>query len=273
MNVVNNMAFEYCSVSPLTMGHRKINSISKLSDGWNYGDGTKFSSKRVTDAEKIDNLFVQLLASPTDAFPGLAGQIMVTAYKDDYYIEYTLHNDDNFSVRADKAGATICRLNYVDQAKALSKLAWLAGQIWNTSELVNPRFHYDWHRNRINRFAFSGVADGGASIIDCQCIDTTRHNWCQHLKRHYSRHTFGHPYVFWQFADAQLPSGHQIDLDIPEKCHCSLTNVTDEQLGDLIEVVDPKDLWVCRNGTRTKATDSDIVEFAKLAKLETDKTA
>lgn len=133
MNVVNNMAFEYCSVSPLTMGHRKINSISKLSDGWNYGDGTKFSSKRVTDAEKIDNLFVQLLASPTDAFPGLAGQIMVTAYKDDYYIEYTLHDDDNFSVRADKAGATICRLNYVDQAKALSKLAWLAGQIWNTS--------------------------------------------------------------------------------------------------------------------------------------------
>jgi hypothetical protein len=134
MNVViNNMSFEYCAVSPLTMGHRKIKSLSKLSDGWNYGEGTKFSSKRITDAEKIDNLLVQLFASPTDAFPGLGGQIMVTAYKDDFYIEYTLHDDHNFSVRANKAGTTICGANYVDQAKALSKLAWLAGQIWNTS--------------------------------------------------------------------------------------------------------------------------------------------
>jgi len=51
-----------------------------------------------------------------------------------------------------------------------------------------------------------------------------------------------------------------------------LTGVTDQQLGDLIETVDPKSLWVCRDGTYTTANDSDIDQFARLAKLESGKS-
>jgi len=140
MNLINKADFTVMVAAPQTLGHRKLNSFAKLKKGWNYGEGKEFSSVRINKAKQIDNILVQLLASPTDAFPGSDGQIMVTAYKGPYYLEYTLHDDNNFSMRTLKGSTVVSNVSYVNQGTALSNLAKTAEHIWGTFGSSTPNF-------------------------------------------------------------------------------------------------------------------------------------
>lgn len=139
MSVLTNKAdFEIRVALPQTLGQKKITEFTKLAAGWNFGAGKEFLDRVIIQAKQADNLLVQLLAAPTDAFPGSNGEIMVTAYKDDYYLEYTLHGGDEFSVRAIKGNTVIQSASRVGQREALSNLVGVAQTIWGTSGSSTP---------------------------------------------------------------------------------------------------------------------------------------
>jgi hypothetical protein len=105
--------------------------------------------------------------------------------------------------------------------------------------------------------------------VDCRCIDAGKRTKCNHAKKFYPKPVRGVPTVFWLFDDALLPPGHSIVPDTPpckDKCHCNIFSVSEEDMMEICEAIDPKDLFVCRDGDHTKATDVDVANFEQAAK-------
>lgn len=72
---------------------QKIYSFLKLEDGWSYGEGLKFNYEIVALADDIHRYILSLELTETDAFPGLDGEVRITAYYKDYYLEITVNED------------------------------------------------------------------------------------------------------------------------------------------------------------------------------------
>ncbi len=73
---------------------QKITSFGKLPAGWNYGQGSPATSDRVITAILYNRLYRAYGFSKTDAFPGNDGEIMITAYEGDHYVEITFEIDN-----------------------------------------------------------------------------------------------------------------------------------------------------------------------------------
>jgi hypothetical protein len=121
--------------TPLTL--RKISSFQLLPIGWDYGRGVPASTSTAERARSIYNSFTQLGFVETDAFPGSDGEIMVTAYKDDYYLECLVEIDGTYTIIAEKNRSEFLESSHVQERDALSAINKAAGVIWNTSNLSN----------------------------------------------------------------------------------------------------------------------------------------
>jgi hypothetical protein len=107
---------------------RKIKSFKTLDRGWNYGFGAAFSDAQIARALAIHRLFIQLGISTTDAFPGMAGEISITGYRGEYYVEYTVVDGLTASVVARKAGALVARHLRIGFGEALRRLVDIVGR-------------------------------------------------------------------------------------------------------------------------------------------------
>jgi len=84
---------------------QKIRDFYSLPVGWHYGDGIAPTSDMIAKAVQYEALY-RLLGYPiTDAFPGIDGEIMVTAYHGDYYVELTLEVDGLFRFACEAPGS------------------------------------------------------------------------------------------------------------------------------------------------------------------------
>lgn len=72
----------------------KINSYRSLPKGWHYGEGQAISNEVIECALSIQKGLKEQGLGFTDAFPGLNGEVRVTAYKDDFYLEFTVEEPD-----------------------------------------------------------------------------------------------------------------------------------------------------------------------------------
>lgn len=71
----------------------KIAEFPELPEGWHFGEGKKISKDNTSIAERIFyTIFSQGIVT-TDAFPGIDGEIRVTGYFDEHYLEFTLEAD------------------------------------------------------------------------------------------------------------------------------------------------------------------------------------
>lgn len=71
----------------------RINDFSSLPKGWHFGEGSEISDDAIDVASKVFyGLFSQGI-SITDAFPGVDGEVRVTGYFNEHYIEITVEND------------------------------------------------------------------------------------------------------------------------------------------------------------------------------------
>lgn len=118
---------------------RKIRSFQDLAPGWNYGRGRPASGPTAKMAMSIYRLFVQLGFNATDAFPGDDGEIMVTAYKDNHYLECLVAPDNTLSFVYEVDDLEQKSIDRLSQTEALREINLIAGEIWNTSNLCNPR--------------------------------------------------------------------------------------------------------------------------------------
>lgn len=71
----------------------KIDSFSKLEFGWSYGEGDEIDLDIVCTAKNLHNTALYYGFTETDAFAGLNGEIRITLYKDDYYLEFTINQN------------------------------------------------------------------------------------------------------------------------------------------------------------------------------------
>ena len=69
---------------------KKIKSFLELSDGWHFSDGETPSIDVIEQAIKLHNTLVEVGLSQTDAFPGIDGEVRVTAYTRNSYYEFTI---------------------------------------------------------------------------------------------------------------------------------------------------------------------------------------
>lgn len=84
---------------------QKIRSFRSLSPGWHYGSGVAPTNDMIAKAVQYEALY-RLLGYPiTDAFPGADGEIMVTAYHGDFYVELTLETDGSFRFACEAPGS------------------------------------------------------------------------------------------------------------------------------------------------------------------------
>ena len=113
----------------------KICSFSLYPKGWAYGEGEGMSQDVIQAADKVLQLGKNLGFTTTDAFPGLHGEIRVTFYQDDHYIQVTTENDLTSELvyeRANIEQLSIDRLLFDDLVVEMSTLG---KSIWTSFAL------------------------------------------------------------------------------------------------------------------------------------------
>jgi hypothetical protein len=113
---------------------QKISNFQNYPAGWNYGEGDRFGGAEVERALYIQRLFVQNGFPATDAFPGLAGQIVVTAYKDEYFLQFVVEPQKLATFTAQKGNQLLKRLYHVRQADAISSFVEVLRDVWSISD-------------------------------------------------------------------------------------------------------------------------------------------
>jgi hypothetical protein len=77
---------------------RKIRSFAQLPQGWHYGAGGPIAGEIIHIACQYLWHLMMLGFVETDAFPGVDGEVMVTAYRGKHCIELTVELDRSFAV-------------------------------------------------------------------------------------------------------------------------------------------------------------------------------
>ena len=75
---------------------KKIQSFRNLPEGWHYGSGHPPTSEMMAKAIAYENFYQLLGFVKTGAFPGVDGEIMVTAYHGEHCLELTIELDGTF---------------------------------------------------------------------------------------------------------------------------------------------------------------------------------
>lgn len=113
---------------------RKIRNFESLPEGWHYGEGVPASQEYINTAEAILDTARRLGFSLFDAFPGVDGQIQLTIYDQEKYIEITLESDETITLiyEIDRC-EILCResLSVFDMATLLEEIAL---GLWDSSE-------------------------------------------------------------------------------------------------------------------------------------------
>jgi hypothetical protein len=115
----------------------KIRSFSTLQNGWHYGEGKAPSREMIDVAIGWNGVLNWLSFSNTDAFPGIDGEIMVTAYSGPHYIEILIETV-GISVTYEKNGRELSSVERLGTGKAYAELLRIVGEICNTSAYSIP---------------------------------------------------------------------------------------------------------------------------------------
>lgn len=102
----------------------KIKSFSRMGSGWCHGRGVPFSDDVIADAIKINDRINSLGFYETDAFPGESGEVMVTIYRDNYYCEVIVYENEIYDFVVDLDDQEIEReenVNFETLAQLLKK--------------------------------------------------------------------------------------------------------------------------------------------------------
>ena len=110
---------------------KKIKSFEHLSPGWNYGRGGPISPSVISDATAFLWKFALSGLNDTDAFPGINGEVMVTAYEGEHYVEAIVEADGSISLTYEVNDVENFSKERMDSEEATRKLQEISGGIWN----------------------------------------------------------------------------------------------------------------------------------------------
>ncbi|MCB8880088.1 hypothetical protein ACELLULO517_07565 [Acidisoma cellulosilytica] len=120
----------------------KIDGFLRLEKGWHYGSGVPVSRALVGRAKLLINLFHALGFPNVDAFPGVDGELMISAFEEGHCIEVTLELDGTFRLLHEDKGQEVFYeegLSTYDLAKHFSFETTKAKRTeWYSSDLSTP---------------------------------------------------------------------------------------------------------------------------------------
>jgi hypothetical protein len=112
----------------------KIKNFLELETGWHYGEGLSFSQSTIDDAIRFHHEVTRQAFFSTDAFPGLNGEVLLTVYYYDYYLEFTFELNGNIIFYQEKDDEEVHYQEDLTFEEAITKLRGFREETWNTSE-------------------------------------------------------------------------------------------------------------------------------------------
>ncbi len=103
----------------------KLDKISKLKEGWRYGEGEAPTPENIKRARLFDVLLKEEGFHNKDVFPGVQGDLTLQLYLDDQTLEITFENDETVSFGLIKNNEYVreeSELRIIDAVKILMKI-------------------------------------------------------------------------------------------------------------------------------------------------------
>ncbi len=86
---------------------KKINSFKALPIGWHYGSGIPPLAKVLDQANRLNQYAGLMGFEATDAFPGIDGEVMLTVYDGDIYLEFSIEVDSSIDYIHEHGGKEV----------------------------------------------------------------------------------------------------------------------------------------------------------------------
>jgi len=113
---------------------KKINSFKFLPVGWHYGNGIPPSDKVLGWASRL-NLYAELAGfEATDVFPGIDGEIMLTVYHGDIYLEFSIEVDGSINYIREQGDKEVDSKENISLHQATSYIEKIGILKWRLSE-------------------------------------------------------------------------------------------------------------------------------------------
>ncbi len=111
----------------------KIQGFSNLPRGWYYGEGEAPSKDAINLALKLNEQAFANGFNKTDAFPGINGEIQVTAYFDLFFIEMTIERNEEISYLFEFNKEEIEYRENLSYFEMVKKIMQFKGPLWALS--------------------------------------------------------------------------------------------------------------------------------------------
>lgn len=115
----------------------KLKEIACLKNDWHYGEGVPPNKETL---KKANSLIEQITMSmfDVDVFPGIDGEIMVTAYHKEHYLEFTIECDQTVTYVYQKQKIDISYEEGLSFNDTIERLDAFCDKIWNIPESYTP---------------------------------------------------------------------------------------------------------------------------------------
>ena len=113
---------------------QKIYSFLLFKPGWHFGEGVAPSHEVAEHALAIVEQ-ASFYGLDTDAFPGIDGEIMVTVYHDNDYLEFTTESDTTVTFVHERKKRQISYKEQLPLNVALDEIRRIGEKLWNISDL------------------------------------------------------------------------------------------------------------------------------------------
>lgn len=138
MNSSDFKTLFFDSVDFISKAEKKLNEFRYLPEGWHYGQGVPIDTSVYDRAISLQKFISFIGFTATDSFPGVDGDVMLTVYRGDHYIEISIEKNLSITLIHEKNDKEIICKPDLDIDKAKYLLLEIARSIWNISALFTP---------------------------------------------------------------------------------------------------------------------------------------
>lgn len=112
---------------------KKINSFRNLPVGWHYGSGIAPLAKVLDLAIKLNQWAGSMGFEATDAFPGIDGEVMLTVYDGDIYLEFSIEVDGSINYIREEGDKEIDSKEKISLHQAINYIKKIGLSKWRLS--------------------------------------------------------------------------------------------------------------------------------------------
>lgn len=101
---------------------RKLRSLARLSNGWNYGEGIPPNPWIVRYARQLNRWLILRGVTETDVFPGTDGGLLFAVYRGDVCYEVRLNPQGDAEYRKEVGEEVVAELEGIPPEKAIKRI-------------------------------------------------------------------------------------------------------------------------------------------------------